>query len=88
MFDLFTSESSIMEKIHEKIRELNNGVLNSNNVPNNFTASQCNDMGMLAMELGSYENGLRQSNLNKSKLKEISKSINDIEEKAKAISRL
>lgn len=81
----FFNKKVSQEELIEKVDELNRGILNPNNAPDSFSIEQMNNMAMLCLKLGSYENELKNSNINNSRLKEIKKRINQIEKEAKAI---
>lgn len=81
----FFNKEVSQEKLIEKVDKLNRGILNPDNAPNSFSIEQMNDMASLCLRLGTYENELRNLNINKSRLKEIEKQVNQIEKEAKAI---
>ena len=78
---------AIFEELKSKVQSLNNGILNSDNVPAHFTARQCTDMGMLSMELGSVINDLKASEGTESDIRQALRSVLDIEKRAISIAR-
>ncbi|WP_428737418.1 hypothetical protein [Sulfurimonas sp.] len=79
------SIDDMFDDVQEKIKSLNVGILNPSNVPSHFTASQCNDMGFLSMELSSVIDDFNKSNKYESDLRKLSDEVDDIEYRAKRI---
>jgi hypothetical protein len=75
----------MFEEVKSKIQYLNSGILNPDNAPSHFTASQCNEMAMLSLHLNAVINDFNGSDKIESDVKSALNSITDIEQQAKNI---
>lgn len=79
------SMDSMFDEAQSKVIALNNGILNPNNAPSHFNASQCNKLGMLSMKLSSALNDFNSSNKYEEDVREMLEIVNEIEEVANNI---
>lgn len=79
------SKEDLLDEFYSKCNELNGGVLNSGNVPDEFTTKQCNEMGILSLRLGAIINDLKSSNQTEDDIKEALSSVLKIEKEAEAV---
>ena len=76
------SFDSMFDEAQSKVIALNTGLLNSNNTPSHYNANQCNQMGMLSLELNSALNDFNSSNKYEEDVRAMLGIVNKIEDAA------
>lgn len=81
------SSQNLFESLKKKNNEIVNGIMKPDNFPENFTASDCNQMGVLNLQLGATISDFKNSSCTEEDLKIALDNVVDIEKQAKSLIR-
>jgi len=77
--------SNLFDRVQNKIKDLNSGILNPDNAPDGLGVSDCMELGNLSMLLGASIKDFNNSDKSDFHLQELSNSVDKIEREAQNI---